>query len=110
MMPQQSLRDLIAWAYTIKEAGRIKGPAWVDSEEYDIVAKATESTRQDQLRLMLRNLLAQRFRLVLHRITEQRPIYALTLGREVSRSARCKRRRPEGVHSACMMESSLSNS
>jgi uncharacterized protein (TIGR03435 family) len=52
----------------------------LDSEEYDIEAKAPESTNQDRLKLMLQGLLAQRFKLALHRVAEQRQVYALIVG------------------------------
>jgi uncharacterized protein (TIGR03435 family) len=45
------------------------GPAWVDSEHYDIVAKAPSAARPnlDEQMTMLRKLLADRFQLTFHR-------------------------------------------
>jgi len=77
---QENLRSVIAWAYGVKRE-RIKGPGWLDSEEYDIEARAAESASQDRLKLMLQALLAQRFKMALHRMTEQRPVYALIVGK-----------------------------
>jgi len=81
---QENLRSVIAWAYGVKME-RIKGPGWLDSEEYDIEARAAESASQDRLKLMLQALLAQRFKMALHRMTEQLPVYALIVGKGGSR-------------------------
>jgi len=56
-------------------------PSWVDSERYDIRAKAPEGTQPDQLMLMLRSLLIERFKLVAHRETKDSPVYALVMAR-----------------------------
>jgi uncharacterized protein (TIGR03435 family) len=77
---QKSLHDLIAWAYSLEAYNaHIEGPSWIDSEDYEISAKAGPGTTNDQLRLMLRTLLADRFHLSLHRKTEERPSYSLTV-------------------------------
>ena len=54
------------------------GPAWIDSEGYDIGAKPESSTDQTRAWLMLQTLLADRFRLTLHRETRELPVYDLT--------------------------------
>jgi uncharacterized protein (TIGR03435 family) len=54
------------------------GPAWIDSEGYDIEAKPETNTDQMHAWLMLQTLLADRFRLVLHRETRELPVYNLT--------------------------------
>jgi len=61
---------------------RIQGaPPWLDSERFDIAAKAPDGTQPDQLMLMIRALLIERFKLVAHRETKESPIYALVLAR-----------------------------
>jgi len=80
-MEQQTLRDCIAWAYGLSSTKQISGPGWLDTEEYDISAQAPDATTLEQLRLMLQALLAQRFKLVVHRKTEQRSIYSLVPGK-----------------------------
>jgi uncharacterized protein (TIGR03435 family) len=56
----------------------IGGPAWIDSERYDIVAKPESNTDQKHAWLMLQTLLADRFRLTLSRETRNLPVYDLT--------------------------------
>ena len=83
---QKSLHELIAWAYGIEPYNAaIEGPGWIDSDEYEISAKAPAGTTNQQLRLMLRTLLADRFHLSIHRKTEARPSYSLTVARSGSR-------------------------
>jgi bla regulator protein blaR1 len=81
MMQQQTLRECITWAYGLNGAGQISGPAWLDTEEFDIAAKTDESVTPEQLRTMLQSLLRERFKLSIRRTTEQRPLYALTVGK-----------------------------
>src|SRR4051794_33034198 len=72
------LKVLIALAYHVRELSG--GPPWLETERFDIVAKAAETTAsQDDVRRMLRTLLSQRFGLVTH--TEQKPAAAFALVR-----------------------------
>jgi len=48
---------------------------------YDIVAKAEQAVSKDQLRLMLQSLLADRFRLTLHREARTSPLYRLVVAK-----------------------------
>jgi uncharacterized protein (TIGR03435 family) len=56
----------------------VGGPAWIDSFGYDIEAKPKGDTDQKHMWLMLQTLLADRFKLALHRETRELPIYDLT--------------------------------
>jgi uncharacterized protein (TIGR03435 family) len=56
----------------------IGGPAWINSEGYDIEAKSAENTDPNQIWLMWQSLLADRFKLRLHRETRELPGYVLT--------------------------------
>jgi uncharacterized protein (TIGR03435 family) len=58
-------------------ADRISGPGWLDSELYDIVAPVPRGTSIGDFKLMVQNLLAERFKLALHRETREVPGYAL---------------------------------
>src|SRR2546422_1010731 len=61
-----SLRMLVRFAYNVDDAQISGGPAWFDSDRYDIVAKGEGNATTDQLRQMLQTLLADRFQLKLH--------------------------------------------
>ena len=75
-----SLKSLICDAYDVKDY-QVVGPKWLDSEKYEIVAKAPAGTSEQQARRMVQGLLADRFQLVLHRETKDLPAYALVVGK-----------------------------
>jgi uncharacterized protein (TIGR03435 family) len=74
-------RFLLLQAYRLPTYQIQGAPAWLDSDRFDIAAKAPEGTQPDQLMLMIRSLLIERFKLVAHRETKEAPIYALVLAR-----------------------------
>jgi uncharacterized protein (TIGR03435 family) len=63
----------------------VGGPSWINTERFDIEGRAEGTPNQEQMREMLRSLLADRFKLVVHRETRQMPAYALTLARSDGR-------------------------
>ncbi len=75
-----SLEALIQEAYSVK-VYQISGPDWIQSSNMDIVAKAAGAAPQSQLKLMLQTLLADRFKLSLHREKKELPVYGLTVGK-----------------------------
>jgi len=75
-----SLKDLIAAAYGVEAYQISGGPAWIDSDQFEVIAKSTSPTSREQLLLMLRQLLSDRFRLEFHSATKEIPAYALTVG------------------------------
>ena len=70
------LGAVIGKAYDVKYY-QISGPAWFESERFNIIATVPPGTTQEQFRLMLQNLLADRFKLALHKETREIPIYSL---------------------------------
>ena len=75
-----SLQDLIRSAYRVKDF-QIQGPDWLGNDRFDIVAKLPDGAKEDQVPEMLQALLAERFKLTLHRDTKEHPIYALIVGK-----------------------------
>ena len=73
---------LIRFAYDLPDFQISGGPGWLDSDRFDVVAKAEGDPSLDQKRLMLRRLLAERFKLTAHTETRELPIYALGDGEE----------------------------
>src|SRR5580698_10347869 len=71
---------LMMWAYQIKEEDQITGgPDWIRTKDFDIMAKTAEPVSTDQLRFMLQALLAERFKLTLHREQRSVPLYSLVV-------------------------------
>jgi uncharacterized protein (TIGR03435 family) len=54
-------------------------PAWVKDAHYDIEARALAGATKDQMRLMMQSLLAERFKLAVHKETRQALVFAITL-------------------------------
>jgi len=79
-MRNVSLRSAIRWSYHVFNF-QINGPDWIASERFDIVAKAAAPASEDQLRLMGQTLLADRFKLALHRQSKEVGTYILTVGK-----------------------------
>jgi len=75
-----NLREYIRAAYNVKDY-QISGPEWVGTERFDMSATLPEGSRQDQVRDMLKSLLADRFHMKLHRESKDFPVYALVIGK-----------------------------
>jgi uncharacterized protein (TIGR03435 family) len=75
-----SIKNLLILAYGLPTQ-QITGPAWIDSERYDIVANVPPGATSQQLSVMLQNLLADRFKLVVHRETRELQLYELTVAK-----------------------------
>lgn len=74
-----SLRHIVQAAYTLQDY-QYSGPAWLEAERYNIEAKPeTRVADGKQLLLMLQTLLAERFKLVVHRETKPVSGYALVV-------------------------------
>jgi uncharacterized protein (TIGR03435 family) len=80
-----TLRMLAQSAYGLHDSQLLGGPSWINTERFDISAKAegytTPSAFRDQARLMLRPLLADRFKLVVRPEKRILPVYALVLAK-----------------------------
>ena len=79
-----TLRRVIALAYRpVQEF--VGGPDWIAAARFDIEARTDATATPDQMLEMLRTLLADRFKLVVHRESRSLPVYALTLDRRDGR-------------------------
>ena len=88
-----SVKDLIEFAYNVNSEDQIEGKSsWMSTERFDIQAKAAESDinainklpimqQDEQLRLMLQSLLADRFQLKVNFMTKEIPVYALVIAK-----------------------------
>jgi uncharacterized protein (TIGR03435 family) len=78
-----SLKTLIRNAYDLQSFQFAGGPSWLDTEMYNIVATTGTGDKipPDQLKTLLKNLLADRFQLKVHWETRQTNIYALVVAK-----------------------------
>jgi uncharacterized protein (TIGR03435 family) len=109
----QTLRTLVQIAYGVQDVRG--GPKWVGMAgppassdlRFDVLAKAEQPTTRQQMQLMLRGLLVDRFKLAFHIETAPEQVWALVLARRDGRlgpscdrhrltARRCARNRPQG--------------
>jgi uncharacterized protein (TIGR03435 family) len=91
-----TLIPILTRAYQVKRR-QIIGPAWLDSEKYDIVATIPKGAPKEQIPAMLQNLLAERFKMTVHLETRQEKIYALVVGKTAPRLKESKDPDARGV-------------
>ncbi len=83
-----TLRDLIANAYDVKPY-QISGPSWLGgqgfgggAQHFDIEAKLPDGASKDDAPKMLQALLEDRFKLAVHRETQERQVLALVVAKD----------------------------
>jgi uncharacterized protein (TIGR03435 family) len=87
-----TLEFLIATAYEVDDWQIYGGPRWINTERFEIEARADSSADEELKRLdfrhaskvkdaMLQALLSDRFKLRLHRETRERPVYVLEVAK-----------------------------
>lgn len=76
-----ALMQLICKAYDVKPY-QVSGPSWLmTGQKFDIVASLPQGATKEQVPQMLQSLLAERFKLTIHRNTKDSPIYAMVVGK-----------------------------
>src|SRR5262249_10712995 len=66
-VPNVTLKELIIFAYGVQENAITGLAKWMETDRFDVVAKAPADSSSPTLRPMLQSLLADRFKLTLHR-------------------------------------------
>jgi uncharacterized protein (TIGR03435 family) len=75
------LRLLMTVAYTVTDRQISGGPSWMNSDRFDIEAKAERPQTIDELHVMLQHLLEERFHLKVRRETKEEPAWALKVAK-----------------------------
>jgi uncharacterized protein (TIGR03435 family) len=76
-----SMIDILVVAYGVKRY-QITGPDWLGSERYDINATTGRPATSEQIKAMLQTLVADRFKLSLHREKKEQPVFAILIGKK----------------------------
>jgi uncharacterized protein (TIGR03435 family) len=84
-LTQANMAELIATAYGVDVANVQGGPSWLERDHFDLRARVPPQTTPDDVKLMLRSLLAERFHLVVKIATAPMPAYVLTVASEKPR-------------------------
>jgi uncharacterized protein (TIGR03435 family) len=75
------LRDMITFAYDVEDDWVRGGEKWIETDRYDIVAKTQPTESSDTLRVMVQSMLADRFKLKVHKEAQPVTVYALTVSK-----------------------------
>src|SRR5204863_297355 len=81
------IRSLIRFAYQLQDFQIVGGPNWIGADRFDITANAEGDVKPSSpgtvgsVQLMMRTLLAERFKLTIRREQRELPVYALVLAR-----------------------------
>ena len=78
-----TVHDLINLAYWLHPKQLTGGPAWTESDKFDMAGKpdAPGQPSVDQMKVMIQKLLADRFRLKFHFEKRELPLYAVRLAK-----------------------------
>ena len=80
-----SVMQLICRAYDVKSY-QVQGPSWMQAagltgQRFDIVANLPEGATKEQVPQMLQGLLAERFKLAIHRDSKDQAVYAMVVAK-----------------------------
>ncbi|MCE5307165.1 MAG: M56 family metallopeptidase, partial [Acidobacteriales bacterium] len=74
-------RQLIEEAYQVKQFQIVTAPKQLSQERFDAICKMPAGSRREDAPLMLRSLLAERFKLTVHREFRERDVWVLVVGK-----------------------------
>jgi uncharacterized protein (TIGR03435 family) len=113
---QATMVDLIHLAYDIDADKVLGGPSWLEMDRFDVIAKVPAESAPDTLKPMLQALLADRFKLAIHKETKPLPTYALVVGKkpqlkeaEGTEDSGCKPQSQSGGPGSGVMRLMMSN-
>ncbi len=75
------MKVILMLAWHVRADALFGAPSWLESDRFDIVAKAPQTASTDEMRRMLQTLLAERFNLTVHTDQKVMPVYALVVGK-----------------------------
>jgi uncharacterized protein (TIGR03435 family) len=80
-----NVMQAVMWAWKVKDYQVLGAPSWLGQERFEISATISTSAgnpaSDDEVRVMMRGLLRDRFRLKMHRETREMDVYALVAGK-----------------------------
>jgi len=80
-----TVRLMISLMYRMPMQHVTGGPQWLDSDQWDVEARADKAHSLDDLHIMFQNLLADEFKLKFHKETREGPVYALSVDKSGSK-------------------------
>ena len=88
-----TLSDLIKMAYDLHSRQIAGGPAWIETEKFDVTAKPDVPGQPSvaQIKILMQSLLADRFQFKFHREKKELNVYAITVGKSGLKFAKSER-------------------
>jgi uncharacterized protein (TIGR03435 family) len=83
-----AVKLMIKLMYKITDSQIVGGPDWINTDRFDVQAKAEKPSSLDDLHIMFQTLLADRFQLKFHRETRTLPAFILTVDKGGSKMTR----------------------
>ena len=80
IMENMPLKQVVMMAYDLRDFS-YSGPDWMEGARFDIVAKPPSPVNRDEMKVLIRSLLAERFKLVIRRETKVLPVYELMVAK-----------------------------
>ena len=77
--PRITLKALIQLSYAVDDFHISGGPNWLKTALFNLEAKASSPASEEQMKAMIRTVLADRFKLKVHRETQEVSVYALVV-------------------------------
>lgn len=101
-----TLKDLIRLGWDVRSYQITGGPKWLDTDRYNVEVKPEApfdvpgpgNEGEHRLRLMVQSMLANRFKLKLHREVKEMGVYFLTIGRSGPTLSRTAQSVDQGPH------------
>lgn len=101
LAPAATVLSLVEWAYEVRSDLIVDGPSWIQAEMFEVNAKAGRYASPDQMRPMVRAMLADRFGLIARTERRLMPHFGLVpvradrqLGPNMRRTDTCANLRP----------------
>jgi uncharacterized protein (TIGR03435 family) len=94
-----TMNDLVRIAWDVDPDKVTGGPIWVEFDRFDVIAKVSPGTKSEELKPMLRSLLAERFKLKVHSDTKPFASYSLT----TTANPKLKQADGSGTQTGCTM-------
>jgi uncharacterized protein (TIGR03435 family) len=88
---------LVEWAYGLMPSQHSRGPAWMENDRFDIIAKAAGNATDEEMKLMAQALLTDQFHLKFHYERRQAPVLVLSLGKNAPKLSPPKEGEPHGL-------------
>jgi uncharacterized protein (TIGR03435 family) len=76
-----TVKYLLEWAYGILPAQHTGGPSWIETDRYDITAKAEGKATDHEMKLMAQALLQDRFKLKFRMEKREVPVVVVSVGK-----------------------------